>query len=84
MTGSCPSSTGLWRGNEVRIDFNLVFMDDLTAHEKKIVAMHEIGHAYGLSDVTASCRLMKQGDEKFTCAPMPRPADVELVEHLYP
>ena len=84
MSGSCPNDTGLWNSDEVTIEFNLNKMDDHTAKERNIIAMHEIGHAYGLSHVSTYCRLMKQGAEKFTCAPMPRPADVELVEHLYP
>ena len=82
MTGICVG--GLWKSNEVKIDFNTKKMDTRTTYQRKIIAMHEIGHAYGLSDVDTSCRLMKQGDEKFTCASMPRPAEVELVEHLYP
>ena len=82
MTGICVG--GLWKSNEVKIDFNTKKMDTRTTYQRKIIAMYELGHAYGLSDVTTSCRLMKQGDEKFTCAPMPRPAEVELVENLYP
>ena len=84
MTGICVDDTGQWKSNEVKIDFNLTKMDTHTTHQRKIIAMHEIGHAYGLSDVTTACRLMKQGDEKFTCASMPRPSEVTLIENLYP
>ena len=84
MTGICVDDTGQWKSNEVKIDFNITLMETRTAKQRKIIAMHEIGHAYGLSDVTTTCRLMKQGAEKFTCASMPRPSEVELVEYLYP
>ena len=83
-TGTCIDATGLWKNNEVVITFNNTQMQLFNDYQRKIIAMHELGHAYGLSDVTTTCRLMKQGDEKFTCASMPRPAEVELVEYLYP
>ena len=82
MTGICVG--GLWKSNEVKIDFNTTKMNTRSLKQRKIIAMHEIGHAYGLSHVNTYCRLMKQGAEKFTCASMPRPADVDLVVQLYP
>ena len=75
---------GLWKSNEVKIDFNTTKMNTRSLNQRKTIAMHEIGHAYGLSHVNTYCRLMKQGAEKFTCASMPRPADVDLVVQLYP
>ncbi len=60
MMGSCPSNTGLWNGNAVSITFNRQKMDGHGSVSKKNTAMHEIGHAYGLSHVSAGCRLMRR------------------------
>ena len=84
MSGSCPNDTGLWNGNEVKIDFNNTQMERFNDYQRKVIAMHEMGHAYGLSHVNVYCRLMKQGDEKFTCGTMPDSTAVTLVENLYP
>ena len=84
MTATCIDDTGLWKRNEVKIDFNNTKMQTRTTYQRKVIAMHELGHAYGLSHVNVYCRLMKQGDEKFTCGTMPDSTAVTLVENLYP
>ncbi len=84
MTGQCPTDTGLYEGNEVEIEFNTRKMAPLTAKQKKIVAMHELGHAYGLAHVPDGCRLMRQGAYKFTCGTMPSADDIAGVTALYP
>ena len=83
MRGTCLSS-GLWKGNEVKITFNNTQMRRFNDYQRKVIAMHELGHAYGLSHVTTYCRLMKQGAEKFTCGTMPDSSAVSLVTALYP
>lgn len=77
------TSDGTFRGNEVDITFNTQTMDSLTARQKKLVAMHELGHAYGLDDTARGCYVMKQGRYKFTCGTMPTSADVSAVDALY-
>lgn len=67
----CP--TGLWAYNEVYIAFNTRTMGGLTSSQKKLVAEHEAGHAYGLDHVSATCSssskaVMSQGETKFSCS----------------
>lgn len=69
--GSCV--VGLWSYNEVTIRFNTREMAGLSAREKKIVAVHELGHAYGLAHTSLTCSspgpsVMRQGTAKFSCA----------------
>ena len=80
--GQCGSS-GIWDGNEVEIEFNNVEFARFTTYQKKIIAMHEIGHAYGLYHVYSGCHLMKQGADKFTCGTMPSTDDVNGVTAIY-
>lgn len=70
-SGSC--SGGLWVGNEVTISFDTGDMSGLTAYQKKLVAIHELGHAYGLDHTTLTCSspgpsVMRQGTGKFSCS----------------
>ena len=72
-----------YSGNEVTIAFNSRIMDGLKANERAIVAMHELGHAYGLGHSLAGCYVMRQGHYKFTCDTMPTSGDVSAVDSLY-
>ena len=84
-TRTCPSDTSLYFGNEVTIDFNRSFMDSNSAFKKKIGAMHEIGHAYGLDHVSAGCRLMRGSlDVITTCGTMPTSDDEDGADARYP
>ena len=84
MSGTCPNDTGLWKNNEVKMDYNNTEMDKFNTYQRKVIAEHEFGHAYGLAHVYSGCCLMKQGDHKFTCGTMPDADAIEGVEDLYP
>ncbi len=86
---NCPNFTEkgtskLYEGNEVEIEFNLSTTNSMSAHQKKIIAMHELGHAYGLGHVSSGCRLMRLSDVIFTCGEMSTDDDVAGVTALYP
>ncbi len=75
---------GLYSGNETNTKFDTDGMADLTATEKKIVAEHEIGDSYGLGDTPQTgCRVMRQGEHKFTCGTMPAADDINGVNAVY-
>ena len=60
-------------------------MDNHGSVSKKNTAMHEIGHAYGLSHISAGCRLMRASDIINTCgATFPTSDDVDGVIARYP
>ena len=61
-------------------------MDGHGSVSKKNTAMHEIGHAYGLSHVSAGCRLMREDRITVnTCGlPLPTSDDVDGVIARYP
>lgn len=66
-------TAGIWSYNEVYIELNTRTMAGLTSFEKKLVAEHEAGHAYGLDHVTATCSssgkaVMSTGQTKFSCS----------------
>lgn len=79
---SCQSN-GLYSGNEVDIRFDTEDMAGLTSDEKRLVAMHELGHAYGLGHMTDGCHVMRQGREKFTCGTLPSSDDINGVHAVY-
>ncbi|AYN41089.1 hypothetical protein D9753_21905 [Streptomyces dangxiongensis] len=63
---------GYWSYDEVYIVFNTSTMRGLSAREKKLVAEHELGHAYGLDHEYYTCAnpgpaVMRQGTGKFSC-----------------
>lgn len=76
-------SGGLYSYSEVTIEFDTVDMGQLSAYERKIVAEHELGHAYGLGHTTTGCHVMTQGSYKFTCGSMPSSNDVDGVRARY-
>ncbi|MBO9522045.1 MAG: hypothetical protein J7518_10960 [Nocardioidaceae bacterium] len=64
-----------WIGNEVKQKYNTRTTGSLSAENKKYVAIHELGHAYGLAHESMTCSsgpaVMEQGSEKFHCAGLP-------------
>lgn len=77
LTSASACGDPVWPGNEVTIKFNYttVAADGLTAGNIRRVAVHEIGHAYGLWHDSMTCtgdkKVMEQGFEKFGCSGTP-------------
>ncbi|MDP9417675.1 MAG: hypothetical protein M3P48_07575 [Actinomycetota bacterium] len=64
---------GIWTWNEVKVKFNTRTMSGLSARQKRIVAVHELGHAYGLGHTSLGCSspgpsVMSNGSGKFGCS----------------
>jgi hypothetical protein len=75
---------GYWDGNENRIWFNTDY-NWLTAFEKKVVAEHELGHAYGLAHEDDICTLMcTYAEDVFSCATgTPGSDEIDGVNWIY-
>ncbi len=64
---------GVWTYNEVKVRFNTRSMASLSSRQKRIVAVHELGHAYGLAHTSLGCSsagpsVMRNGTGKFSCS----------------
>ncbi len=57
VASSC--NKGFYRGNEVNLVWNTSLISTRTKTQKKRIATHELGHAYGLGHVTKGCHIMR-------------------------
>ncbi|MBB4692719.1 matrixin family metalloprotease [Paractinoplanes abujensis] len=56
------------------LTFNTRTMDSLSERQQWVVAVHELGHVYGLAHTSSSCNrpsVMKTGTDKFNCTGTP-------------
>lgn len=75
---------GYYNGNEVRVKFDTVDLIPYGTSARKDIAIHELGHAYGLGHTYAGCRVMLDGLDFLDCsASFPASNDVSGVQVLY-
>jgi hypothetical protein len=77
-------TSGLYSGNEVNLDWDTVNSAGLTTTQKRDIAIHELGHAYGLADVSGSlCRVMDAAKAVAQCGYFPASDDINGVNYIY-
>ena len=72
-----------YAGNEVNIRYDTSNTGELTDAELVVVSVHELGHAYGLSDQSSSCRVMNIGQALGFCTSFPALDDRTGVDAIY-
>jgi hypothetical protein len=76
-------NSGLYAENEVNLDWDTVNCAGLTAGQKRDIAIHELGHAYGLADVSGSlCRVMNAAKALQGCGYFPASDDINGVNYI--
>jgi hypothetical protein len=77
-------SSGYYTGNEVYMKFDTDNMGTLVAWQRRNIAIHELGHAYGLAEVSGStCRVMNTYKALEGCASFPASDDIAGVNAVY-
>lgn len=80
-------SDKIYYGNTTNIQFNTRTANNFTSNKKKVIFIHELGHAYGLDhmpDSANTCHAMEEHVEgNLSCAPMPSTDDVGGVNDIY-
>lgn len=79
---------GIWRDNLSFIQFDTSYLAGYSSYQEEVVAIHEIGHAYGLAHETyTTCTIpsVMVYALAFICAPFDPPwvDDVAGVQHIY-
>lgn len=92
VSGGCDAWAGgaskTWYGDQVDMVLNLSQIQGLNGQGKRIVTVHELGHAYGLWHVEMNCAqvpaVMDEGGEAFDCpGTAPWPDDQSGVRWVY-
>lgn len=77
-------SGGEYTGNEVTIDFDASNTGSLTDDQLVAIAVHELGHAYGLDERHSACRVMNVPEALDLCTSFPAADDRAGVRAVYP
>lgn len=79
VTGGCNNNPPGWNANEVTLTFNYSTVSGLTQQNIRRIAIHELGHTYGLHHDSMTCsgvpKVMETGTNKFNCSGTPPWAD---------
>ncbi len=81
---SWACSSGEYSGNEVTIDFDASNTGSLTDAQRVVIAVHELGHAYGLDERSWACRVMNVPEALNACTSFPAADDRAGVRDVYP